>query len=241
MVSSKDIQKARRMALRKRAASACESCKVAKSKCNDFRPCSRCIRNDDESCAPLRQQSDKNPLLGSQTTASIGAPHVVSDSSDSNFGVSCWHSARSGALPCPEGVTEHTDNYNPIKRQRISNLVPDPSFMLDPRSVQLQAGLPFNWTPMPPLFDLGLGAMASAASEMQRAYSARPLYPPSLWSATPFPPPTQPKTVSPSTFAGSSHVLAPLLSIGIGNSYPSFLTGAARLHHELRLAGRLHD
>jgi hypothetical protein len=41
-VSSIDIQKARRNALRTRASAACASCKTAKMKCSDFRPCKRC-------------------------------------------------------------------------------------------------------------------------------------------------------------------------------------------------------
>ena len=42
LVSSDDIQRARRIALRVRSAMACLPCKEAKSKCNDYRPCSRC-------------------------------------------------------------------------------------------------------------------------------------------------------------------------------------------------------
>ena len=41
-VSSKDIQKARRLAKRTRAAVACVRCKWAKVKCNDYRPCKQC-------------------------------------------------------------------------------------------------------------------------------------------------------------------------------------------------------
>ena len=41
-VSSKDLQKARRMAKRIRASVACARCKSAKSKCSDFRPCKHC-------------------------------------------------------------------------------------------------------------------------------------------------------------------------------------------------------
>ena len=42
MVSSKDIQDARRSAKRTRALSACMRCKRAKIKCSDFRPCKGC-------------------------------------------------------------------------------------------------------------------------------------------------------------------------------------------------------
>ena len=42
-VSSKDIQKARRMAKRIRTSVACARCKAAKSKCSECRPCKRCL------------------------------------------------------------------------------------------------------------------------------------------------------------------------------------------------------
>ena len=48
-VSSEAIQKARRIALRGRSAVACIPCKEAKTKCNDYRPCSRCSKLSQES------------------------------------------------------------------------------------------------------------------------------------------------------------------------------------------------
>ena len=42
-VSSKDIQKARRSAKRKRAAVACSRCKAGKIKCSEYRPCKQCV------------------------------------------------------------------------------------------------------------------------------------------------------------------------------------------------------
>ena len=44
-VSSKEIQKARRLAKRTRSAVACARCKVSKVKCNDYRPCKQCVEN----------------------------------------------------------------------------------------------------------------------------------------------------------------------------------------------------
>jgi hypothetical protein len=41
-VSSKDLQRARRIAKRARAAVACQPCRVSKVKCNDYRPCASC-------------------------------------------------------------------------------------------------------------------------------------------------------------------------------------------------------
>ena len=44
-VSSKEIQKARRLAKRTRSAVACARCKASKVKCNDYRPCKQCLEN----------------------------------------------------------------------------------------------------------------------------------------------------------------------------------------------------
>ena len=44
LVSSRDLQRVRRMARRSRTLNSCTSCKTARTKCNDFRPCSRCRR-----------------------------------------------------------------------------------------------------------------------------------------------------------------------------------------------------
>ncbi len=48
-VSSFDLQKARRIALKKaNRVSACRGCKTAKAACNKFRPCIRCTRFDQD-------------------------------------------------------------------------------------------------------------------------------------------------------------------------------------------------
>ncbi len=50
-VSSKDIQKARQNAKRKRTSIACARCKAGKTKCSEYRPCKQCIvQNDAISC-----------------------------------------------------------------------------------------------------------------------------------------------------------------------------------------------
>lgn len=251
MLSSKDIQKARRMALRKRTATACKSCKSAKSKCNDFRPCARCIRNDDDkSCA---SSSEINPMRNAQENGSLR--HIISGSFDPNFGVgqSCF--GRSGAYLSLEEVMEQTNPFNSIKRQRISDLVASTSFMVDRRFAHQQAGLLLNRASMPLLVDLGLGTTVLSANEIQAAHSPvakcydRPiqrctLYPPSPWYATTFTPPTTiPTAFSSSTFAVPSNLLAPPLSFGFGlagSPSPSSAPDLARLQCELRLAGMLH-
>ena len=56
-VSSKDIQKARQSAKRSRASLACASCKIAKTKCSDYRPCKRCSRSDKKFACSEGQQT----------------------------------------------------------------------------------------------------------------------------------------------------------------------------------------
>ncbi len=48
--------RARRLAQRSRAATACLLCKANKSKCSDFRPCSRCRRLGIKVCADLQSE-----------------------------------------------------------------------------------------------------------------------------------------------------------------------------------------
>jgi hypothetical protein len=45
-ISTKDLQKARRNAVRKRASVACARCKAGKMKCSDYRPCKKCKDSD---------------------------------------------------------------------------------------------------------------------------------------------------------------------------------------------------
>ena len=66
VVSSRDMQRARKMAQRSRTLSACEACKTAKTRCNDFRPCCRCRRLRIPSC--LVQTADNAPHFESQPT-----------------------------------------------------------------------------------------------------------------------------------------------------------------------------
>jgi hypothetical protein len=47
-VTSKSIQRARRVALRQRSTNACTPCKQAKTKCVNYRPCSRCSKRSQE-------------------------------------------------------------------------------------------------------------------------------------------------------------------------------------------------
>ena len=72
-MSSKDIQKARRMAKRIRASVACARCKAAKSKCSDFRPCKHCLNfgavceevNTAAHCIPTGRNDRNHPIARS--------------------------------------------------------------------------------------------------------------------------------------------------------------------------------
>ncbi len=44
-VSTKDLVRVRRLAARRRAAVACLRCKVAKTRCTDYRPCKKCVKS----------------------------------------------------------------------------------------------------------------------------------------------------------------------------------------------------
>ena len=56
-VSSRDLQKARRMAQRSRILPACANCEAAKAKCSKARPCRRCVRNGDEASCMAQELS----------------------------------------------------------------------------------------------------------------------------------------------------------------------------------------
>jgi hypothetical protein len=69
-VSTKDLQKARRHAKRKRVSVACTRCKSAKTKCSDYRPCSQCKKSfladscaDGESSVYLRHSSPRMDFM----------------------------------------------------------------------------------------------------------------------------------------------------------------------------------
>ena len=57
-ISTKDLQKARRNAERKRASIACARCKAGKTKCSDYRPCKKCkYSNMASGCTPQSADS----------------------------------------------------------------------------------------------------------------------------------------------------------------------------------------
>ena len=59
-VSTRDLQRIRRMAQRTRTRPLCQECKSAKAKCSDYRPCSRCKRIMQGDCKPQADESDTN-------------------------------------------------------------------------------------------------------------------------------------------------------------------------------------
>jgi hypothetical protein len=70
-ISSKDVQKARQSAKRKRSSVACSPCKAAKTKCSDYRPCQRCtISGAEARCV----DDDK---MGAKSRASLMSPGAL--------------------------------------------------------------------------------------------------------------------------------------------------------------------
>ena len=88
-LSSKEIQKARRIAKRTRAAVACARCKSAKSKCNDFRPCKPCADAfvSCENIQKTKKDIDRTSIMSaddslhlSPTTAELAICRITADS-----------------------------------------------------------------------------------------------------------------------------------------------------------------
>jgi hypothetical protein len=63
LVSSKDIQKARRTAKRNRTSVACKRCKKAKIKCSDYRPCRQCTNTEYASGCEIGIRRTEKPIL----------------------------------------------------------------------------------------------------------------------------------------------------------------------------------
>jgi hypothetical protein len=255
MVSAKDIQKARRMALRKRAASACESCKSAKSKCNDYRPCSRCVRNDNnETCVPSSQsESEIRHGAAPVVTGALVNSQDISAATyqDSSFRYDGQHLDDSSAVPTLRKF-EQANIVNPIKRQRISDHVRTPSFEYSRFFSGEQYGPQLgSEASMPLSVDMGRVPPLLAAWETQPALSAlingydRPIqrcppYHPAFGPAAETTLPTLPTLLPPSIFAFGANLPAMPSSFGISNPPPSPATDYVRLQCQLLLAGMLH-
>ena len=79
-VSSKEIQKARRIAKRTRSAIACVRCKVSKVKCNDYRPCKHCTES-----VNLCQDATVNSFSGSEDMGNAQHDQQISTSTSFNM------------------------------------------------------------------------------------------------------------------------------------------------------------
>ena len=76
------LARARRMATRSRAEAACLPCKVKKAKCNDFRPCARCLNSGRRPCiegrlsrnqpSPIQLETPGLPLPDSSQSHEFG-------------------------------------------------------------------------------------------------------------------------------------------------------------------------
>ena len=67
------LMRARRMANRIRAEKACGPCKAKKTKCNDFRPCTRCLQTDQDACHRVPSVSLNLDHIDDKSTGSMAA------------------------------------------------------------------------------------------------------------------------------------------------------------------------
>ena len=120
MVSSKDIQDARRSAKRTRALSACMRCKRAKIKCSDFRPCKGCT--DAQIGASCRDTT-------TTTKKSIACSKKKKIESGSD-------STKSSETKVPDAATSDNANNATIQTSTVAK-VSDSEAVSDPRQQQL--------------------------------------------------------------------------------------------------------
>ena len=120
MVSSKDIQVARRSAKRTRALSACMRCKRAKIKCSDFRPCKSCT---DAQIGPSCRDTTTT------TKKSIVCSRKKKIESGSDSTISCETKVQDAA-------TSNNANKATIQTSTVS-IVSDREAVSDPRQQQL--------------------------------------------------------------------------------------------------------
>ena len=120
MVSSKDIQDARRSAKRMRAMSACLRCKHGKIKCSDFRPCTSCTYAQiGPSCRGMTTTMKKS--------IACSAKKILKSGSDSTI---------SSEMKVPDAVTSDNTNIATIQTStdaRVSNSETLSDGLSDPR------------------------------------------------------------------------------------------------------------
>ncbi len=88
-VSSKDLLKARQMAKRKRTSVACSRCKMAKSKCTEYRPCKRCVdsRVECEKAQPAVYVSSANVSIYASSDSNHGTMSKAANVMDDSFAI----------------------------------------------------------------------------------------------------------------------------------------------------------
>jgi hypothetical protein len=81
-VSTKSLMKARRSAMRVRAAKACLNCKRTKARCSGFQPCKRCANNRSQSACEF----ESNELeMNREAASSLPLPAIQRNFSQSNM------------------------------------------------------------------------------------------------------------------------------------------------------------
>ncbi len=73
------LQRARRMALRSRAAVACLLCKASKARCSDYRPCARCKKTEAEMCTDLPLIFEDKTMYSNNSYASFNLSEIEFD------------------------------------------------------------------------------------------------------------------------------------------------------------------
>ena len=132
-VSSDAIRKARRFALRGRSAMACVPCKERKSKCSDYRPCSRCkrIQRDCIDEVNLKLFANKIRTLRRKFLKTLLLPSFTSSP--------CW--STNIRLMCIVKLLWHLSRYSILK---LWHDVPRSGrvFFSDPRRICILCGSP---------------------------------------------------------------------------------------------------
>jgi hypothetical protein len=107
------LQRARRMAQRSRAASACLSCKASKARCSDYRPCARCKKAGGTGvCTDPQKEQPKVSLNG--WSASIDTFEVELDGSATRAMFSSEYHYLHPQLPRTSSFSPFPTSFMPV-------------------------------------------------------------------------------------------------------------------------------
>ena len=124
-VSTKDLQKARQIAKRKRTSVACTRCKSSKTRCSEFRPCSKCKRSGAaDSC------SDDGSVVRDIAEISASDPSSPSVVPSRDGGV---YVKQETSASCPYTITEQlgSTHYSSQSAQSQSTCISSANISVD--------------------------------------------------------------------------------------------------------------